>query len=204
MSVINSTAPGYISPIGDFSQHNTQTLGAASALWQDFFAQAMTEHCEGQVQAQESTTDTRESAVEPSAGSETLAHILLQRLCDVQGTEVRPPEPLFLPKAEFELEFLDKPAEPLPEDEVLAQQAHLAFDSSWVRPLVLRCGTQAPEPGPAPMPRALHLPIAELDWELAQAPVPFTEAALIEQLHALQLDTSWTRLAVLNNTRQAA
>jgi len=203
MSVINSTAPGYISPSGDFSQHNIQTLGAASALWQDFFAQALTEHGEGQTQGQEPAAGARESATEPSAGSEILAHILMQRLCDVQETEVKPPEPLFLPKAELDLTLLDKAAEPLPEEDVLAQQAHLAFDSRWVRPLVLSHGTEASNPGPAPAPRALHLPIAELDWQLAQTSEPLAQTTLDEQCHALALDLSWMRPVVLNNTRQA-
>lgn len=204
MSVINSTAPGYISPIGDFSQHNIQTLGAASALWQDFFAQALTEHCEGQAQGQALAAAASESATEPSAGSEILAHILLQRLCDVRDTEVKPPEPMFLPKAELELALLDKPAEPLPEQDVLAQQAYLAFDSRWVRPLVLNHGGQVSQPGPAPMPRALHLPIAELDWQLAQVSMPLAQETIDEQCHALELDMSWMRPAVLNNIRQAA
>ncbi|AIS19712.1 hypothetical protein LT40_20900 [Pseudomonas rhizosphaerae] len=204
MSAINSTAPGYISPIGDFSQHNIQTLGAASALWQDFFAQALTEHCEGRAQGQAPAAAASESATEPSAGSEILAHILLQRLCDVRDTEVKPPEPMFLPKAELELALLDKPAKPLPEQDVLAQQAHLAFDSRWVRPLVLNHGGQVSQPGPAPMPRALHLPIAELDWQLAQASMPLAQETIDEQCHALELDLSWMRPAVLNNIRQAA
>lgn len=204
MSVINSTAPGYISPIGDFSQHNIQTLGAASALWQDFFAQALTEHRDGQVQGQAHAAADTASAAEPSAGSEILAHILLQRLCDVRDTEVKPPEPLFLPKAELELTLLDKPSAPLSEEDVLAQQAHLAFDSRWVRPLVLNQGDQSTQPGPGPLPRALRLPIAEFDWQLAQTLVPLAQETISEQCHALDLDLSWMRPAVLNNIRQAA
>jgi hypothetical protein len=204
MSVINSTAPGYISPIGDFSQHNIQTLGAASALWQDFFGQALTEHRDGQVQGQAHAAADTASAAEPGAGSEILAHILLQRLCDVRDTEVKPPEPLFLPKAELEPTLLGKPSAPLSEQDVLAQQAHLAFDSRWVRPLVLNQGAQSSQPGPAPLPRALRLPIAELDWQLAQTPVPLAQETISEQCHALELDLSWMRPAVLNNIRQAA
>ncbi|MBD8826170.1 energy transducer TonB [Pseudomonas sp. CFBP 13602] len=204
MSVINSTAPGYISPIGDFSQHNIQTLGAASALWQDFFAQALTEHCDGQLPGQAHAAADNAAAAEPSAGSEILAHILLQRLCDVRDTEVKPPEPLFLPKAELELTLLDKPSAPLPEQDVLAQQAQLAFDSRWVRPLVLNQGGQSTQPAPAPLPRAMRLPIAELDWQLAQTPVPLAQETISEQCHALDLDLSWMRPAVLNNIRLAA
>lgn len=204
MSVINSTAPGYISPSGDFSQHNIQTLGAASALWQDFFAQALTEHREGQAQGLADVVIASETASEPNAGSEILAHILLQRLCDVRETEIKPPEPLFLPKAELELALLDTPAEPLPEQEVLEQQAHLAFDSRWVRPLVLNQGLQASSPGPTPVPQTLHLPIAEFDWQLVQTPVPLAQETISEQCHALELDLSWMRPAVLNNIRQAA
>ena len=43
MSGILPTSIGYISPKGDFSRHNTQALGGVSHLWQDFFAQAMSE-----------------------------------------------------------------------------------------------------------------------------------------------------------------
>ena len=41
MSDILQLPSGYLSPVGDFARHNTQTLGGVSHLWQDFFARAM-------------------------------------------------------------------------------------------------------------------------------------------------------------------
>jgi hypothetical protein len=206
MSYINSTSLGYLSPVGDFSQHNVQTLGGASALWHDFFTQAMAD------QFGEQPTDLQDKsaaisvddAAEPVAGSELLAQIKMQRLCDVRETEVKPPEPLFLPKAEFELDLLDKAAEPFPVDELAAQQQHLEFDSRWVRPVVMSFGTEPAEPGAGPTPRPLRLPIAEFEWDLADPYLPYPEHALVEQQHQLQVDTSWTRPVVLHNVRLAA
>ena len=36
----------YLSPVGNYSQHNPQALGGVSHLWQDFFARAMAEQQE--------------------------------------------------------------------------------------------------------------------------------------------------------------
>jgi hypothetical protein len=47
-------------------------------------------------------------------------------------TEVRPPEPLFLPIAEFETDLLDKPFPPFPPEEIAAQQEQQDFESGWV------------------------------------------------------------------------
>jgi hypothetical protein len=67
-----------------------------------------------------------------------LDHIVSQRTCDVTETQVKPPEPLFLPIAEFELDLLDKPFPPFPEEELVAQQKQLDFDTRWARPIVLQ------------------------------------------------------------------
>jgi hypothetical protein len=55
----------------------------------------------------------------------------------VVDNEVRPPEPLFLPIAEFETDLLDKPFPPFPPEEIAAQQEQQDFESGWVRPIVL-------------------------------------------------------------------
>lgn len=206
MSAINSTSLGYLSPVGDFSQHNTQTLGGVSALWHDFFSQALADQFGDQPASTsiQAVATTGEEAAEPTAGSDMLADILLQRLCDVQETQVKPSQPLFLPIAEFELDLLDKPGAPFPEAELLAQDSHLAFDTRWVRPVVMAFGSEPGEPGPAPQPRSLHLPIAEFEWELADKYQPYPAPVLAEQQHALQIDTSWTRPVVLHNVRLAA
>lgn len=206
MSNINSTSLGYLSPVGDFSQHNVQTLGGVSALWHDFFAQAMADEFGDQpVAARDSVAPTViDESIEPVAGSEILAQIMMQRLCDVQETEVKPPEPLFLPMAEFDLDLLDKAAPAFPAEEQVAQQRHLDFDSNWVRPVVMSFGSLPAEPGAGPAPRALRLPIAEFEWDLADPYLPYPEHAISEQQHQLQVDTSWTRPVVLHNVRLAA
>ena len=110
MSGILPTSIGYISPHGDFSRHNTQALSGVSHLWQDFFAQALAEQTSEVVPACGTFPPVDlNSPEEPTVGSELHAHIVSQRECDVVETEVRPPEPLFLPIAEFEMELLDKP-----------------------------------------------------------------------------------------------
>lgn len=206
MSDIHSTSIGYISPIGDFSLRNTQALGGVSQLWQDFFARAMAEQMgDAATPTAEQLAPVPDDGSEPTGGSELLAQIHLQRLCDIHDTEVKPPEPLFLPKAEFELDLLDKAAEPFPADELLAQQQHLEFDSQWVRPIVMSAGQPLAEPGPAPQPRPLHLPIAEFDWDLADKPgLPFDAPTLAAQQGALAFDTHWARPVVLHNVRLAA
>ena len=93
-----------------------------------------------------------ESPVEPTVGSDLLAHIVSQRECDVKDNEIRPPEPLFLPIAEFEMDLADKPFPPFPADEIVAQQKQQDFESGWVRPIVLKAGQPVYEAGPAPQP----------------------------------------------------
>lgn len=142
---------------------------------------------------------------EPHGGSDLLAQIVTQRHCDVQDTEIRPPEPLFLPIAEFETELLDKPFPPFPPEEIAAQQHQQDFESGWVRPIVLNAGQPMPEPGPAPQPRPLHLPIAELELDLLDKPFPpFPPQELIEQQKQFDFDTGWARPLILQNLRIAA
>lgn len=204
--IIPSTFVGFISPHGDYGLRNSQALSGVSHLWQDFFARALAEQ-------QGSATNTIkplepvdiEGPLEPTAGADLLSHILTQRECDVQDTEIRPPEPLFLPIAEFEVELLDKPAPPYPDDEIVAQQQQQNFDSGWVRPLVLNAGQPIPEPGPAPQPRPLLLPIAEFELELLDKPAPaFAAEELAEQQKQLNYDIGWARPLILNNLRLAA
>jgi len=205
MSDILPTSIGYISPVGDYGLHNSQALGGVSHLWQDFFAQALAEQVGEMaiVEPGQAPAPVVEDA-EPTGGSEMLAHIHSQRLCDVRDTEVKPPEPLFLPIAEFETELLDKAPEPFPADEIVAQQKHLQFDNEWVRPVVMNVGQAIAEPGPGPQPRHLHLPIAEFEWELADKYVPYAPEQLAEQQKQLDIDLSWARPVVLQNVRLAA
>jgi hypothetical protein len=202
MSDILPTSLGYLSPVGDFSLHNTQTLGGVSHLWQDFFSRALAE--------QQGESDSKpldlpvDPTSEPCGGSDLLAQIHLQRVLEVQDTEVKPPEPLFLPKAEFELELLDKPFPPFEPEEVVAQQQHLEFDNRWVRPIVHAYGQPLPDPGPAPQPKPLHLPIAEFEWDLTKPTVPFDAQTLAEQNREFEFDAGWARPLVLQNMRLAA
>jgi len=48
------------------------------------------------------------------------------------------PRPLHLPIAEFEWDLADKPALPLDEETLVAQQRALDFDSGWARPIILQ------------------------------------------------------------------
>ncbi|QKZ06355.1 energy transducer TonB [Pseudomonas eucalypticola] len=205
MSNLQTTSIGYISPHGDFSRQNTQALGGISHLWSDFFAQAMAEQvgdaAEGNLVLPGAAQDPE---VEPAGGGDVLAQILSQRLCDVQDTEVQPPEPLFLPKAEFDTELLDKPAPPYPPEALLDQQKQLDFDNGWVRPIVMNANQPQPEPGPAPEPTPLFLPIAEFEWDLADKHVPYDEQTLAEQDKAFAYDTGWARPLIVNNLRLAA
>ncbi|MEJ6816843.1 MULTISPECIES: energy transducer TonB [Pseudomonas] len=206
MSGILPTSIGYISPHGDFSRQNTQALSGVSHLWQDFFAQALAEQTSEVVPACGTFPPVDlSSPEEPTLGSELHAHIISQRECDVVETEVRPPEPLFLPIAEFEMELLDKPFPPFPPEELKAQQEQQDFDSSWVRPIVINNGQPTPEPGPAPQKKPLYLPIAEFDLDLLQKPFPpFPPEEIAEQQKALDFDNGWARPIVLQNLRLAA
>ena len=206
MSEIVQLPSGYISPVGDYARHNTQTLGGVSHLWSDFFARALAaQQEEGVVQAPLPVEEVNVETGEPITGSQTLAQIHSQRLCNVQDTEITPPEPLFLPIAEFELDLLDKPAPPFSAAELIEQQRQLDTTSSWVRPIVMHQGHPHPEPGPAPASYPLHLPIAEFEMHLLdKAPEPFDEATLAKQQSELDFDLSWARPVVLNNVRIAA
>lgn len=206
MSGIQRTSIGYISPHGDFGLRNSQALSGVSHLWQDFFAQALADQSGDVVPASLNFPPVDlDSPVEPTVGSELLAHIISQRECDVKETEVRPPEPLFLPIAEFEMDLANKPAPPFPPEEIVAQQKQQDFESGWVRPIVLTAGQPLPEPGAAPQPRPLHLPIAEFELDLLDKPFPpFSPQELVEQQKQLDFDNGWARPIVLQNLRIAA
>lgn len=206
MSDIQPTITGFISPYGDYNLRNTQALSGVSHIWQDFFARALAEQS-GEVLPQSLNFPPvdLESPVEPTVGGDLLAHIVSQRECDVQDTPVRPPEPLFLPIAEFEMELADKPFPPFPVDEIVAQQKQQDFESGWVRPIVLNAGQPLPEAGPAPQPRPLHLPIAEFELHLLDKPFPpFSPEELVEQQKQLDFDNGWARPIILQNLRIAA
>ncbi|UVK99750.1 energy transducer TonB [Pseudomonas sp. B21-048] len=206
MSDIQRTSIGYISPHGDFGLRNSQALSGVSHLWQDFFAQALADQSGDVVpESLNFPPVDLDSPVEPTVGSELLAHIVSQRECDVTETVVRPPEPLFLPIAEFEMDLADKPFPPFPPQEIVAQQKQQDFDSGWVRPIVLTAGQPLPEPGTAAQPRALHLPIAEFELELLDKPFPpFSPEELVEQQKQFDFDNGWARPIVLQNLRIAA
>jgi hypothetical protein len=206
MSDIQRTSVGYISRHGDYGLRNSQALSGVSHLWQDFFAQALADHLGDAAPAPGSYTPVAvDGPVEPTAGAELLEHIVTQRACDVKDTEVRPPEPLFLPIAEFEMDLADKPAPPFPPQEILAQQKQQDFESTWVRPIVLAAGQPLPAPGPAPQPRPLHLPIAEFELDLLDKPAtPYPPEELVEQQKQFNFDTGWARPIVLQNLRIAA
>ncbi|MBV7553238.1 energy transducer TonB [Pseudomonas sp. PDM28] len=206
MSDIQPTITGFISPYGNYNLRNTQALSGVSHIWQDFFARALADQS-GDVLPESLNFPPvdLESPVEPTVGSDLLEHIVSQRECDVKETEVRPPEPLFLPIAEFEMDLADKPFPPFPADEIIAQQKQQDFESGWVRPLVLNAGQPLPEAGPAPQPRPLHLPIAEFELDLLDKPFPpFSPEELVEQQKQLDFDNGWARPIILQNLRIAA
>ncbi|MNI94175.1 hypothetical protein D3C73_1522310 [compost metagenome] len=63
-------------------------------------------------------------------------------------------------------------------------------------------GQPLAEPGPAPSPRPLHLPIAEFETDLLDpAPEPFDAATMAKQQNDLEFDIHWARPVVLNNVR---
>ena len=206
MSAIQPIITGFISPYGDYSLRNSQALSGVSHLWQDFFARALAEQSTDVVPACGTFPPVDlESPVEPTVGSELLAHIVSQRECDVKETEVKPPEPLFLPIAEFEMDLADKPFPPFPAEEIVAQQKQQDFESGWVRPIVLTAGQPEPEAGPAPQPRPLHLPIAEFELDLLDKPFPpFSPEELVDQQKNFDFDIGWARPIILHNLRIAA
>ncbi|MDD2060366.1 energy transducer TonB [Pseudomonas sp. GD03860] len=206
MTDILQLSSGYLSPVGNYGRHNTQALGGVSHLWQDFFARALAEQ-----QGEDSDTESLaleqydKETGEPLGGSQVLAHIHNQRLCNVQDTIIAPPEPLFLPIAEFEPELLEKLAPPYSDAELIEQQRQLDISNTWVRPVVMSQGHPIPEPGPGPTPQPLYLPIAEFEMDLLdKAPEPFDEPTLTAQQSALDFDSRWARPVVLNNVRIAA
>jgi hypothetical protein len=206
MSDIQPTITGFISPYGDYNLRNTQALSGVSHIWQDFFARALAEQS-GEVLPQSLNFPPvdLESPVEPTVGSELLAHIVSQRECEVKDNVIRPPEPLFLPIAEFEMDLADKPFPPFPADEIVAQQKQQDFESGWVRPIVLKAGQPVYEAGPAPQPRPLHLPIAEFELDLLDKPFPpFSPEERVEQQKQLDFDNGWARPIILQNLRIAA
>ncbi|CAG8872905.1 hypothetical protein PS726_02696 [Pseudomonas fluorescens] len=206
MSDIQPTITGFISPYGDYNLRNTQALSGVSHIWQDFFARALAEQS-GEVLPQSLNFPPvdLESPVEPTVGSELLEHIVSQRECEVKDNVIRPPEPLFLPIAEFEMDLADKPRPPFPADEIVAQQKQQDFESGWVRPIVLKAGQPVYEAGPAPQPRPLHLPIAEFELDLLDKPFPpFSPQERVEQQKQLDFDNGWARPIILQNLRIAA
>jgi len=206
MSDIHSASIGFIAPIGDFGRHNSQVTGSVNHLWKDFYAQAMAEQsATDEFPAIEMPLAAADENTEPCGGNDVLSAIVTQRHCDVQDTEIKPPEALFLPIAEFELDLLPPTALPFPPDVIAEQQHQQAFNDAWVRPLVMAQGHPLPEPGPAPEPRPLHLPIAEFEMDQLDNPAaPFDVATLIEQQHAMDFDLAWARPLIVNNLRLAA
>ncbi|WLH69678.1 energy transducer TonB [Pseudomonas sp. FP2309] len=206
MSDILPLTIGVLPTHNHYGLRNTQALAGVSHVWQDFFARALAEQLGDAPHALATQASApMDPAVEPGAGADLLSQILTQRECDVKDTEIAPPEPLFLPIAEFETELLPPAATPFPDEEIVAQQRQQNFESGWVRPIVLTAGQPLPEPGPAPQPRALHLPIAEFELDLLPPPAtPYPTEALLAQQKALDFDYHWARPLITQNLRLAA
>ena len=206
MSDILPLTIGVLPTHNHYGLRNTQALAGVSHVWQDFFARALAEQLGEAPDALAAQAPApTDPAVEPSEGADLLAQILTQRECDVKDTEIAPPEPLFLPIAEFETELLPPAATPFPEEDIVAQQRQQQFDSAWVRPIVLTAGQPRPEPGPAAPPRPLHLPIAEFELDLLPPPAtPFTDEEREAQQKALDFDYHWARPLITHNLRLAA
>jgi hypothetical protein len=209
MSDIQQTSSiGYLTYAGDYSVRNAQTLSGVTQLWQDAFARAMSQQVDdnaGDAPTFSTVLATDATTGEPIAGAKTLSKIEEQRACPVEDKEIAPPEPLFLPIAEFEWDLADKPAKPFSASELIAQQRNLDFDSGWVRPTVINPYDDSVNPGPGPSPRPLFLPIAEFEWDLADKPaVPYSSEEMTQQQRNLEFDNSWARPVVLQNLRIAA
>ncbi|MCK3832269.1 energy transducer TonB [Pseudomonas fluorescens] len=206
MSDILPLTIGVLPTHNHYGLRNTQALAGVSHVWQDFFARALAEQLGETPQALAAKAPApADPSVEPGEGADMLSQILTQRECDVKDTEIAPPEPLFLPIAEFETELLPPAPITFPEEELVAQQRQQDFDSGWVRPIVLNAGQPLPEPGPAPEPRTLHLPIAEFELDLLPpAAEPYPEEELMVQQKALDFDYYWARPLVTHNLRLAA
>lgn len=203
----NVQSIGYLSHAGDYSLRNNQALGGVTQLWSDAFARAMAEQVGDGKQSPvpAAPVEVYSSEGEPISGAQTLSQIVAQRNLPVTDTEVRPPEPLFLPIAEFELDLLPAAADPFDTLALIEQQRGLEFDTQWVRPTVFNAYDDRAEPGQAPKPRPLNLPIAELEWDLADKPaLPFDEATLAAQQRQLDYDNGWARPLILQNLRQVA
>ncbi|WP_263264102.1 energy transducer TonB [Pseudomonas sp. RIT-PI-S] len=208
MTDLISPPVGYVSPVGNFSRRNTQTLGGVSQLWQDFFASALNAHGgveEGAEAPVALLPNTVTSEGEPVAATQWLEQVNEQRDCDIADQVVEPPKPLFLPIAELDTNLLPPAAKPYPPEEVQAQQYELDLDTGWHRPLVLNNGQPIPTPGPAPKPRALYLPIAEFETDLLPPPnEPYDDQTLIYQQREFDFDSGWARPIVLQNLRVTA
>ncbi|WLG29840.1 energy transducer TonB [Pseudomonas lurida] len=206
MSDILPLTIGVLPTHNHYGLRNTQALAGVSHVWQDFFARALAEQLGDTPDALAvQATAPADPAVESSAGADLLSQILTQRECDVKDTEIAPPEPLFLPIAELETDLLPPAAPPFPEEEIVAQQRQQNFESGWVRPIVLNAGQPLSEPGPAPEPRPLHLPIAEFELDLLPpAATPYPTEELVAQQKALDFDYYWARPLVTQNLRLAA
>jgi hypothetical protein len=193
----------YLSPVGNYGRQNTQALGGVSHLWQDFFARAMAEQQGNEADStHQALVQYDKISSEPIGGARALALIDAQRACPVLDTIVAPPEPLFLPKAELEANLLEPAPEPFSAAEMIQQQRQLDISNSWLRPVVMSQGQPLAEPGPAPSPRPLHLPIAEFETGLLDpAPEPFDAATMAKQQNDLEFDIHWARPVVLNNVR---
>ena len=206
MSDIHCAPIGFIAPIGDFGRHNSQITGSVNHLWKDFYAQALAEQSGSDaLAAMDAELPASTENAEPRGGTQLLGTIVIQRHCEVQDTELSPPEALFLPIAEFELDLLPPPAVPYPPEDIVEQQHQQDFNNTWVRPIVMAQGHPLPDPGPGPEPRPLHLPIAEFEQDLLPPPAePFDAITLIEQQRAMDFDLGWARPIVINNLRLAA
>lgn len=206
----NSSSIGYLAYVGDYSVPNTRVLGGVTQLWQDAFSRALTQGVDDNandpaafVLPTDSVTDN--STGEPIAGAQVLGKIVEQRACPVVDVECKPPEPLFLPIAEFELDLLPPVAEPFSISDMIAQQRHLDIENNWVLPNVLNPYDDSVNPGPGPQPKPLHLPIAEFEWDLLPPPAePFSDGEMVEQQRQLNFDSGWARPIILQNLRMAA
>lgn len=196
----------YLSPVGNYGRQNSEALSGVSHLWQDFFARALADQQHEPMDAfSQSLAQSDPHSGEPLGGTRALDLIDAQRTCAVVDHEVSPPEPLFLPKAEFDTELLEPAAEPFSAAELIEQQRQLDISNSWLRPVVMSQGTEPALPGPGPQPRPLHLPIAEFELDLLdKAAEPFDDLTLLSQQNALEFDIHWARPVVLNNVRAYA
>ncbi|AQL36543.1 hypothetical protein [Pseudomonas syringae] len=207
MSDIVQSSIGYLSHSGDFSVRNSRTLGGVTQLWSDAFARAMADQVSEStpVPVHPTAVEVDVETGEPVAGAKTLSKIVEQRTCPVTDTEVKPPEPLFLPIAEFDLDLLPPPAGPFSMAEMIEQQRSLEFENHWVRPTVLSPYDDSVKPGPGPQPRPLHMPIAELEWNLADKPaLPLDEQTIAAQQRQFDYENGWARPLILQNLRMAA